>query len=385
MPKSFGKKAQGARLERMLASPLWRDGQFRNIHPMLPGLRSGVSPGVREFLCGGERRTPGLELPIENPREAWRTAPQSGLRATWLGHSTVLIEIDGARLLTDPVFGKRASPVSLAGPRRFHPPPAALAEIPEIDAVLISHDHYDHLDYPTIKGMLHSPVPFITSLGVGAHLEAWGVAPERITELDWWESTTLPQNGVRITATPSQHFSGRGPGQGNSTLWSSFSIQGERRSVFFSGDTGLTTQYKEIRERMGEFDLVMLEIGAYHPSWGSIHLGPQNALTAFEMLGGKRLLPVHWSTFNLAMHSWDDPAETLLRLAPAAERLLMPRLGAASEPAQVDAPDAWWRKIADEERRVAAKRRKSARDEREEDAAAPESVTGVDGLQMPLD
>ncbi len=210
--KSLGKRAEGLRLERMRSSPRWAGEGFRNIHPVLPGLRdsSAAKPTLTEFLCGGTRRAPGTPLPALDPREAWSRPTGSGLRATWLGHSTVLIEIDGLRVLTDPVWGLRASPSQLAGPKRFQPVPVALRELPPIDLVLVSHDHYDHLDYPTIRELALLDVPFVTSLGVGAHLQAWGVAPERITELDWWESHTLPGADLTVTAAPSQHFSGRG-------------------------------------------------------------------------------------------------------------------------------------------------------------------------------
>jgi L-ascorbate metabolism protein UlaG (beta-lactamase superfamily) len=345
--KSLGSRPEGARLERMKASPLWTDGGFRNVHPILPGLRdAGVPmPTWKEFIWGGERRTPAQPLPSVNPLEQWRRTPGSGLRATWLGHSTVLIEIDGLRVLTDPVWGPRASPLRLAGPKRFQPVPVALREMPRVDVVIISHDHYDHLDYPTIRALAKSDVPFVTSLGVGAHLEAFGIRSERITELDWWESHDLPAGGVRITAAPSQHFSGRTLKTRNATLWSSFVVRSERHGVFFSGDTGLTREYEQIRARLGPFDLVMLEVGAWHPAWGDIHLGPQNALEAAALLGPSAFLPVHWGTFALAMHAWDQPAEALLELAPGSgARLLMPRLGEPVEPELATGRvDPWWR------------------------------------------
>ena len=283
----------------------------------------------------------------------------TGLRATWLGHSTVLIEIDGLRVLTDPVWGARASPSRLAGPKRFQPVPVALRALPPVDVVLISHDHYDHLDYPTIRELAKTQVFRSSPRSAWARTcRHWGVAPERITELDWWESHTIhnaPAGGkprgrrssaVTITATPSQHFSGRGLKDRNATLWSSLVIRSEKHSVFFSGDTGLTSEYATIRERMGPFDLVMLEVGAFHPSWGDIHLGPENALKALRLLGGGAFLPVHWGTFSLALHEWDQPPETLLAMAPEqGAQLLMPKLGEAVEPAQSRSVEPWWRSI----------------------------------------
>ncbi len=357
--KSFGARAAGERLERMRASAQWVEATeasaagFRNRGPIRAGLRDATAPRptLTEFLCGGNRRVPTGALPLVDPRETWRKPPGRKLRATWLGHSSVLIEIAGKRFLTDPVWGPRASPSRLAGPKRFHPVPVPLKALPPLDAVLVSHDHYDHLCMATVRELakLQPAVPFITSLGVGAHLEAFGVAPARITELDWWHSHRLPHAEVRITAAPSQHFSGRGLKDRNATLWSSLIIESERERVFFSGDTGLTDQYAEIRQHFGggaPFDLVMLEVGAFHPSWGDIHLGPKNALEALALLGGGAFLPVHWSTFSLALHPWDEPAETLLSMAPArGVHLVMPRLGEPVVPAQTDGVRPWWRGV----------------------------------------
>ena len=346
--KSLGQKPEGLRLERMRSSPLWAGDGFRNVHPILPGLRNAdvAPPSLSEFLCDSGRRVPEHALPVVDPRALWARSPGTGLRATWLGHSTVLIEIDGYRVLTDPVWGPRASPSRLIGPKRFQPVPVALRSLPPIDVVIVSHDLYDHLDYPTILELAKLDVPFVTSLGVGAHLEAWGVRPERIVELGWWESHTLPSTELSITAAPSQHFSGRGLHDRNATLWSSMIIRSSRRAVFFSGDTGLTTEYATIRERLGPFDLVMLEVGAFHPAWGHIHLGPENALEALTLLGGGAFLPVHWGTFALALHDWDQPAEALLTLGPKkGADLLMPRLGEPVEPAHEHHVTPWWRGV----------------------------------------
>jgi L-ascorbate metabolism protein UlaG (beta-lactamase superfamily) len=320
--------------------------RFRNTSVIPRGDPSVAMPKLSEFICGGERRVPSAPLPSLNPLELWLRPPGSGLRATWLGHSTVLIEIDGWRVLTDPVWGPRASPSRFLGPKRFQPIPIEIRDLPPLDAVIVSHDHYDHLDYTTMRRMRKGSVPIVTSLGVGAHLESFGIPPQRIVELDWWESHRIPGTDLTLTAAPSQHFSGRGLKDGNRTLWSSFVIQSPRHRVFFSGDTGPTAEHAQIRERLGPFDLVMLEVGAFHPAWGNIHLGPANALAAHTLLGGAPLLPVHWGTFNLALHPWDEPAETLLRLAPkTGARLLMPRLGEPVEPAHDRVLETWWRAV----------------------------------------
>ncbi len=360
--KSFGSRAAGERLERMRASAQWVAGGalgaagFRNRGPIRPGLRdaSAPRPTLTEFLRGGGRRVPTGELPVADPLDTWRRPAGRDLRATWLGHSTVLVEIGGKRILTDPVWGQRASPSRLAGPRRFHPVPVPLKALPPLDAVIVSHDHYDHLCMATVRELAkrQPELPFITSLGVGAHLEFFGVAPGNIMELDWWQAHTLRGSELRLTATPSQHFSGRGLKDRNATLWSSFVVEDGRSRVFFSGDTGLTDQYAEIRRHFGRgkaappFDLVMLEVGAFHPSWGDIHLGPKNALEALALLGGGALLPVHWSTFSLALHPWDEPAETLLELAPPqGVHLVMPMIGQPVAPALVDGVRPWWRSV----------------------------------------
>jgi L-ascorbate metabolism protein UlaG (beta-lactamase superfamily) len=347
--KSLGMKASGARLERMRASPQWAGEGFHNVHPILAGLRdpNAPMPSLSDFLCGRERGNPVRPLPSLNPLESWRRKPDTGLRVTWLGHSTTLIEIGGVRVLTDPVWGSRASPLSLAGPKRFQPVPVALREMPPVHLVIISHDHYDHLDYPTIRALVKSDVPFVTSLGVGAHLEAWGIPPERITELDWWESFVLPTSSVRVTAAPSQHFSGRTLKTRNATLWSSFVVRSERHCVFFSGDTGLTNEYRDIRERLGPFDLAMLEVGAWDPAWGDMHLGPQNALEAVALLDAETFLPIHWGTFRLAMHPWDQPAEVLYEQGSKIRaRLVMPELGEPVEPGLASGHvEPWWRSV----------------------------------------
>ncbi|MBT8470252.1 MAG: MBL fold metallo-hydrolase, partial [Deltaproteobacteria bacterium] len=195
----FRRRTNGLRLERIQASPRFFDGFFRNTSGVGLSLKKGSSfPVMREFLFGGSRRVPIAPLPSLSPLDAWAMPAETGLRATWLGHSTLLLEIDGVRVLTDPVWSRRVSPSRLFGPKRFQPVPVPIAQLPSLDAVIISHDHYDHLDRPSIVELIRHEVPFYTSLGVGAHLEAWGVPPERITELDWWESADLPNADFRI-------------------------------------------------------------------------------------------------------------------------------------------------------------------------------------------
>ncbi|MFY0535369.1 MBL fold metallo-hydrolase [Nannocystis pusilla] len=332
----------------MKASPRW-DGNAFNVHPALPDLRTGGMPGMGELLCG-PRRVPEAPLPSVDPRAAWSRRPETGLRATWLGHSTILLEIGGVRILTDPVWGERASPLGFAGPKRFQPVPVPLAALADVDVVLISHDHYDHLDYPTIQALVRTPCRS-SPASVSALTSRRGESRRRGSPSSIGGRARVPGSDVVVTAAPSQHFSGRSLGARNTTLWSGFAVRSDRHALFFSGDTGLTTEYKDIRDRLGPFDLVMLEVGAFHPGWGDIHLGPERALAAHELLGGGLFLPVHWGTFSLATHAWDDPAEQLVARAPQlGVHLAMPRLGESFEPARVERVDPWWRATAAGER-----------------------------------
>lgn len=344
---AFGGEPEGSRLERMQRSPRFFDGAFTNPAPTTTMAEDADTLALlKQQFFGAEQRTPPFPLPLHDPRPTLAKPPATGLRITWLGHSTLFVELDGAKLLTDPMFGLRASPSTLVGPARFHAPPLPLEALPRADAVLISHDHYDHLDMHSIRALDARGLPFIVPLGVGAHLEAWGVAPEKITELEWWEETAVPGTDVTLVATPSQHFSGRALHDGNRTLWTSWVLKGPSHRAYFSGDTGLAPEFPEIARREGPFDVVALEVGAYHPSWGAIHLGPDQALTAHAQLGGGALLPIHWGTFNLALHGWSDPMERLYEEALArGVPLLTPQLGAPIEPNAAPAPSPWWRNL----------------------------------------
>lgn len=337
-------KYAGVRRERMQASPQRRNGRFHNLSKIEPDLKGLAPPLAAEFMFKGAQRAPKGALPAHDPRALWQRSPDSGLRVTWLGHSTMLLEVDGVRILTDPVFGDRASPVSFMGPKRFHPVPAPISALPPIDVLLLSHDHYDHLCRSSITELAARPLQVVTALGVATHLEQYGMPPEHIHELDWHEHIELP--GVRFTATPAQHFSGRGLGDRNHTLWASWVIETSHHKLFFSGDTGLFPELSDIGRQYGPFDLTLLEVGAYHPAWGTIHLGPHNALHAHRMLQGKVLMPVHWGTFDLALHTWDDPAEQLyVAAADGGVRLLLPRLGQPLEPARTGEQTPWWREV----------------------------------------
>ncbi|MEM6288966.1 MAG: MBL fold metallo-hydrolase [Bacteroidota bacterium] len=338
MWEAFGAAPAGERLDRIAQSPQYRDGQFQNT---IPTVADGVSfETVWAYLTGGsDHRTPEAALPVAAADVA--EAP-AGLRVTWLGHSTLLVEIEGVRVLVDPIWGERASPSPWFGAPRFAPPPLALADLPPLDAVAISHDHYDHLDLPTVRALAASVPRWAVPLGVGAHLEAWGIPAERITEVDWWGEVRL--GGVRLVSTPARHFSGRFLAR-DETLWTGWALVGDSSRVWYSGDTALTPEFAEVGRRLGPFDLTLIEAGAYDAAWADVHLGPEQAVAAHRIVQGGTeglMVPVHWGMFDLALHGWTEPAERVRAAAAAVGvRTVTPRPGESVTPASEPAAP-WW-------------------------------------------
>jgi L-ascorbate metabolism protein UlaG (beta-lactamase superfamily) len=341
---ALGARATGARLERMRRSPNYSEDHFKNKVPT-DQLKPGTTwETIERQLFGDEQRTPARPVTlVQRTRADYETPPESGLRVTWMGHATVLAEIEGKRLLFDPMWSDRASPSTLVGPRRLHPPPLALEDLPPIDAVLISHDHFDHCDMATVRALAtKADLPFVVPLGVGAHLERWGIGAERIVELDWNETATVA--GMRVVATPARHFSGRSIGDGDATLWASWCVLAKNRRLYFSGDTGYFDAFARIGELYGPFDLTMIKIGAYGETWPEIHVTPEEAIQAHVDLRGGVLVPIHWATFNLAFHAWAEPGE---RLRATAEQrgvdLALPRPGELVDVGGPRPSTAWWR------------------------------------------
>ncbi len=321
-------------------SPAWHNGRFRNVASTRAASLGEVRKAFRAHR--GQRRKPQGPLPVVTVRQDVLSGPASqALQVTWLGHSSVLIEIDGLRLLTDPVLSERASPVPFAGPKRFTPPALAVAQLPPIDAVILSHDHYDHLDRDTIRALADRVGHFYTTLGVGQRLIAWGVDAKRVTELDWWQETRF--GPLTLAATPAQHFSGRGLRDGNATLWASWVVLGTQERLFFSGDTGMHEGFAQIGERYGPFDLTLVECGAYSQTWPNVHMQPEQSIAAHRLVRGKTMMPVHWGTFDLAFHRWDEPAERIRALAAEqGVHLVQPRPGETVGPdTALQSP--WWR------------------------------------------
>lgn len=298
---------------------------------------------LRKIFQTHPKRSPNHPLgPFSVDLNLLNQLPANGVYVTWLGHSSVLLKIDGKCLLFDPLWYSRASPFTLLGPKRFFPNPASIDHLPHIDALLLSHDHYDHLDKHSVLQLAKKKIPIITMLGVGQRLIKWGVDNAQVTELDWWQQTQV--DTLTITSAPTRHFSGRWLNDRNRTLWGSFAIKSPLHNVYFGGDSGYYDGFKTIGEKLGPFDFTMLEIGAYGDEWKSIHMGPEAAVQANIDLKGKLLMPMHWATFNLAFHAWSEPIE---RFIPAADRngvaALIPKPGVTYNIDKGAFNSQWWK------------------------------------------
>ncbi|MDB6063477.1 MAG: hypothetical protein JWM78_3580 [Verrucomicrobiaceae bacterium] len=335
---TFGRDPAGARLAQIQQSPQWRDGKFQNPAPMW----SEMGRALRQMFDAVPGDVPSERIAVvQDSAATFATPPTTGLRVTWFGHSSTLVEIDGVKLLLDPLWGERASPVEWAGPERWYAPPIALRDLPPIDAVLISHDHYDHLDQFTIAAMKDWNTVFIVPLGVGADLEHWGIPSRRIIELDWWQATQI--RDVLIAATPARHASGRLVLQADKTLWAGYALVGTAHRVFYSGDTGFHPALPDVGTRYGPFDLALIESGQYDADWPDWHMGPEQAVIAAELVRARALLPVHWGLLKLAHHSWTEPAERVLAAARCSSvAILIPRPGQPVEPTTHPEIARWW-------------------------------------------
>ncbi len=334
---SIGGAPEGERLAVIQTQSNYRDGSLQNDLALDESL-SAVMGAI--FGERAEATKPDERLSFQ-PAEISTIAAE--LAVTWLGHSSVLLEIEGQRIMIDPMWSDYASPVNGIGPERYLVSPLKKEDVPTVDAVIISHDHYDHLDMESIQYLSERGTQFVLPIGIGAHLEAWGVPAEQIHELGWWGEYTV--GSLRIVCTPARHFSGREVADRFATLWAGWAMMGAEHKVFFSGDSGMGPHFTEIGQRLGPFDLSMFEVGSYDPAWPDVHLGPEQALEAHRASNGRYMLPVHWSTFVMGNHGWTEPGERLLAAANPEDKLLLPTPGQriSLNPLEAELPQTrWW-------------------------------------------
>lgn len=330
--------------ERMKNSPQYHNGKFHNKIKNLYDAGAAWRASLKEIFFGEKvESVPKEPLPIQQlTGNDFYIQSDQALRFVRIGHSTIMLQVSGKVWLTDPVFSERALPVQWIGPKRFHPVPIQIDELPPIEGVLISHNHYDHLDYNTILQLKGRVKHVLVPLGLGETLVSWGVPIEKITELDWWESTQI--GDIEFISTPAQHMSGRGIFDADETLWSSWVIRTPQYSIFFSGDTGYFDGFKKIGEKYGPFDLTFLECGGYHQSWKTMHMMPEDNLKSFKDLKGKTLVPIHNGTFDSAFHPWDEPMMQVTALAKQAQvRILTPYMGQIVDVMNPPESVEWWR------------------------------------------
>ena len=300
----FGGSPSNETKALMVNSPNYKEGTFQNLIPTAASTGFEWS-SIPKFFTNGDNKVPSKELPQAHIAKKVFNDSLSQPRITWFGHSAVFVEMEGLNIFIDPMLGEVPAPHPMLGNSRFNKElPMQIDSLPPIDVVLISHDHYDHLDYESITKLHEKVEKFYVPLGVKAHLVKWGVSREKITEFDWWNEQTFKE--VKFVSTPARHFSGRGFSR-NNTLWSSWVIKSGNHSIYFSGDSGYGPHFKEIGKKFGPFDFAMMECGQYNKQWAHIHMTPEETILASKDVQSKLVLPIHWGAFKLALHSWDDP------------------------------------------------------------------------------
>ena len=323
--KVFGKNPSGRRLEKINAAPNYHNGAFLNIENtevMLKGV--SMVKAMKDFMNKPKSTVPSSLIPsVKNDLGSLTPGkPQM----VWFGHSSYLVSSNGFTILVDPVFSGNASPFPFFAKAFEGSNIYSADDMPHIDLLLLTHDHYDHLDYSTVCKLDKKVSQIVTSLGVGQHLEYWNINPEKITELNWWEETSAASH-IKLTATPARHFSGRGTRRGK-TLWSSFVLDLHGTRIFAGGDSGYDQSFRKIGEKFGPFDLAILENGQYNKNWPYIHMMPEEAVAAAKDLGAEWLIPVHWGKFALSLHDWNEPAKRVVKAARlAGQNIITPRIG----------------------------------------------------------
>jgi len=335
----IGQKPEGDHLEAISLSQNYGEKGFVNFTETTTG-DIWEALKVMPDMFFGENGTPEKPIPVEFSEHSLNTTNRTA-QITWYGHSAFLIEMEGKRILIDPMFGKVASPTPFGSKRFELKESIPVEDLKNIDVVIISHDHYDHLDYPTIKKLKDEIKHFITPLGVGSHLKSWGIDVENITELDWWQTKKL--NDIEYTSTPSRHFSGRGITDRDATQWAGWAIKSSGQNIYFSGDSGYGSHFAEIGKKLGPFDFAMIECGQYNEAWNNIHMLPEESVQAGLDLNTLLAMPIHWGAFKLAPHSWLDPIHKFsVEALNKNLRYITPEIGHTFELGK-DYPDKeWW-------------------------------------------
>lgn len=328
-------------------SPNFKEGKFINIKEHIPvkmGFGKMLSVSRKFFFSKVANGSPIMDVSVKKVVKTSVLDYKGEARLLWFGHSAFLLQVASKNILIDPMLGNVAAPMDWLGSKRFNSKmPFDIGDLPTIDAVLISHDHYDHLDYPTMKKIAHKVKRFYVPLGVGAHLNAWGIDTARIVEMDWWEELKL--DGLTFACTPAQHFSGRKFSNGQSTLWASWVIQSDDFNLFFSGDSGYGSHFSKIGESYGPFDLALMECGQYNKMWPDIHMFPEETAQAGIDVSAEKIVPIHWGGFKLALHSWTDPIERVMVKGEALDLpIITPQIGEfVPVKGQVETQQ-WWEK-----------------------------------------
>ena len=323
--------------------PYFSEGKFTNLIPTEMSMSIGKTiTMIPKFFANDPARIPSFEIPIEKRDSLELTAPTEESRLIWFGHSAFLLQMDGLNVLIDPMLGDVPAPNPFLGKPRFNSElPIEIEKLPQIDLIIISHDHYDHLDYGSIQKLKEKTKAYYVPLGVGAHFDRWGVDSNLITEMAWWDEVKV--NTISLVFAPSRHFSGRGPTNRFSTLWGSWIITGSKENIYFSGDGGYGPHFKEIGEKYGPFDFAMLECGQYNENWKEIHMSPEETAMAGIDVRAKLGMPIHWGAFSLAMHSWTDPVERVSKKAEELGLLLaLPKIGEFIELGSLTENETWW-------------------------------------------
>ncbi|WP_225307076.1 MBL fold metallo-hydrolase [Adhaeribacter soli] len=340
---SSDKEPKKARLARLQQSPNFKDGKFQNqTRTEMMAENASFWKIMKDRFSSDVVKSPEEAIPVIK-RDLTQPVLSEKLQFTWFGHSSFLLQWQGKNILVDPVFSKRTSPFQFLGPKNFLGTDVYQVEdLPAIDFILISHDHYDHLDRKTIEKLAKKVKQFYVPLGVGAHLQDWGIPQENIKELDWWNEVQITPE-LFLAATPARHFSGRSLTDRNETLWTSYVLKSRDQSIYLGGDSGYGEHFKQIGEKYGPFDITMLECGQYNTNWPSIHMMPEETAQAHLDLKGKVLMPIHWSKFALALHAWTEPIERLL--AETEKQGIVVTTPQIGELVQLDKPATqshWW-------------------------------------------